>query len=117
MRPVLFALVALAFGGCTPLQWVRDGAVPEPEVVEKDASTCRQQAWQEAQYRSWAYYRPYAPIVGRDPLGRRVVTWPYGPWPYPFADPFFEEARLADFCMRAKGYQLVPIEAPKKPSG
>ena len=112
MRPFLFALLFLA--GCTPLQWVREGAMPDPGVLEKDASTCRQEAWREAQYRSWAYTRPYAPFVRRDPFGRGFVAWPYGPWPYPFSDPFFEEQRLADFCMRAKGYELVPVE--KKPS-
>jgi len=117
MRPFLFTLVALTLGGCTPLQWVRDGVAPEPEVLDKDASTCRQEAWREAQYRSWAYGRPFGPVVGRDASGRRFVAWPYGPWPYPFADPFFEEARLADFCMRSKGYELVPVEAPKKPGG
>jgi hypothetical protein len=116
MRPVLFALAALALGGCTPLQWVRDGAVPATEVVEKDSADCRQAAWREAQYRYWGYGPSFGPIYGRDPFGRRLVTSPYG-WGYPFFDPFFEESRLADFCMRSKGYQLVPVEAPKKPSG
>lgn len=113
MRLLLFALLGLA--GCTPLQWVKDGAPAEAEALEKDSATCRQEAWREAQYRSFAYSRPIAPLVRRDAFGRSFVTYPYGPYPYPFADPFFEEMRLADFCMRAKGYELVPIE--KKPGG
>jgi hypothetical protein len=104
---MLFAVVLLA--GCTPMQWVRDGTSPEPEAFEKDSTFCRQQAWREAQYRAWAY-RPVAPIVTRDPFGRRFVGWPYSPYAYPFGDPFFDEARLTDFCMRAKGYELVPVE-------
>ena len=112
MRPFLFALLTLA--GCTPLQWVRDGTPPDPETLQKDASFCRQEAWREAQYRAWAY-RPTAPVMIRDPFGRRFAAWPYSPYPYPFGgDPFFDEARLADFCMRAKGYELVPV--PAKPA-
>ena len=113
MRPVLFIFAALALAGCTPMQWVRDGAVPAPEVLEQDASTCRREAWHEAQYRSWAYNRPFAPTIRRDSFGRSFVAWPNSAYPYPFGDPFFEEVRLADFCMRAKGYELVPVEASK----
>jgi hypothetical protein len=118
MRPFLFALAALTLGGCTPLQWVRDGAVPPTEVVEKDSADCRQEAWRESQYRYWGYSGPFIPVFRRDPFNRGFVGYPYyGPWSYPFYDPLFEESRLADFCMRSKGYQLVPVEAPKKPGG
>jgi hypothetical protein len=113
MRPALFALVALGLGGCTPMQWVRDGAVPAPEVVENDSATCQQEAWREAQYRYWAYSGPFFPVIRRDPFNRGFFTYPYGPLSYPFYDPLFEESRLADFCMRSKGYRLVPVEAPK----
>lgn len=117
MRRLLLPLLLLA--GCTPMQWVRDGATPAAEVLEKDSSSCRQQAWREAQYRAWAY-RPYwgPGFVRRDPFGRSFIPWPYTSYPSPFyGDPAFEETRLADFCMRAKGYQLVPVEKPaeKKP--
>jgi hypothetical protein len=111
MRRLLIAL-ATVLAGCTPMQWTRDGAVPPAEALEKDSASCRQQAWREAQYRSWAY-RSYwgPPLMRRDPFGRAFTAWPYGPSPYPFyADPAFEETRLADFCMRAKGYELVPVE-------
>jgi hypothetical protein len=112
MRLVLLALIVLAFAGCTPMQWVREGVVPAPAALEEDATNCRQQAWREAQYRAWSY-RPIGPIAIRDASGgRRFVGWPYGPYAYPFGDPFFEEARLTDFCMRAKGYELVPLDKP-----
>jgi hypothetical protein len=32
----------------------------------------------------------------------------------PFGDRFMEESRLEDFCMRNKGYQLVPVEPETK---
>jgi len=111
-RRFLIALVVLA--GCTPMQWTRDGAVPAAEVLEKDSASCRQEAWREAQYRAWAY-RPYwgPPFARRDAFGRGFVAWPYAAYPSPFyGDPVFEETRLADFCMRAKGYELVPVEKP-----
>ena len=114
MRLLLVALLALA--GCTPMQWVRDGAAPAPEVVEKDAASCRQQAWREAQYRGWAY-QPYwwgPSLARRGSFGRSFAPWPYpyGPYPYAWGDPAFEETRLADFCMRAKGYELLPVPKP-----
>lgn len=116
MRPVRLAAAAVALSACTPMQWVRDGAVPAPEALEKDAAACRQQAWREAQYRAFAY-RPFGPFAMRGGSGRGFYGWPYGAYAYPFGDPFFEEGRLADFCMRAKGYELVPVEAPKAAGG
>jgi|1185.fasta_scaffold587594_2 hypothetical protein len=113
MRCLLLPFALFALSACTPMQWMRDGAVPSAELLEQDSSSCRQNAWREAQYRAWAY-RPYGsmvPFAG----GRRFIGWPYGPAAYPFGDPFFEEARLTDFCMRAKGYELVPIEKPEPP--
>lgn len=114
MRAMLLSVAVLALSACTPLQWMREGVVPDPTVLEKDSTTCRQDAWREAQYRSWAY-RSSGPMVLRDGGVRRFVVWPYGYGAY--ADPFFDEARLTDFCMRAKGYELVPIEKePKEPA-
>jgi hypothetical protein len=73
------------------MQWVKADATPEQ--VAQDAAQCQNEAWREAQFRSWPsrYY------------GRRR----YGSG---FSDSFFEESRLADFCMRIKGYELVPAD-------
>ena len=111
MRPALLALSA-----CTPMQWMRDGNVPPPEVLAQDSTACRQQAWREAQFRAFAY-RPYGPIMLRDPYGRRYLGWPYSPYSYPFGGAFFDEMRLADFCMRAKGYELMPVPQKPAPAG
>jgi hypothetical protein len=45
----------------------------------------------------------------RDASGRRFFG-PYGPYADPFGDPFLEEGRLTQFCMRSKGYELLPLE-------
>ncbi|HEX9433371.1 MAG TPA: hypothetical protein VF936_11365, partial [Burkholderiales bacterium] len=55
--------------------------------------------------------RGYGPWPYRDPLGRRFIGYPYGAFGDPFGDRDMEEQRLLNFCMRAKGYELVP--APK----
>jgi hypothetical protein len=75
------------------MQWVKGDATPEQ--MAQDAAQCQDEAWREAQFRSWP---------SRNYGWRR-----YGG--SGFSDPFFEESRLADFCMRIKGYELVPAES------
>jgi hypothetical protein len=104
LTPLLFLLAA----GCTPLQWTRPGA--SPEELRQDVAFCREEAWREAQWRSFFFFnRYYGATTVVDAQGRRIVV-PYSPFGDPFGDRFFEESRLAHFCMRAKGYELVPIE-------
>ena len=97
--------------GCTPMQWVRQDA--GPEQVRQDEALCQREAWREASWRAW-FYRPFGPTLIRDAGGRRFLAWPYSPFGDPFGDRFMEESRLASFCMRAKGYELVPVEPEKK---
>ena len=46
----------------------------------------------------------------QDALGRRYVSWPGSPFADPFGSQFLEESRLTNFCMRAKGWELEPLE-------
>ena len=94
------------------MQWVK--ADVTPEQAEKDAIQCQQDAWREAHLNAWTS-RPMGPIVASDAAGHAFVVWPGGPFADPFSDPFMEEGRLAEFCMRSKGYQLVPAETGKRP--
>jgi hypothetical protein len=107
--PRLIALVALllATAGCAPLYWVRPDT--GAEQLERDMEFCQREAWREAGWRS-SFYWPFGPSVVHDPHGRRLLVWPYSTFYDPFGDRFFEEARLAHFCMRAKGYELVPAD-------
>jgi hypothetical protein len=107
-RLAVFVLALAA--GCTPMQWVKEDATAEQ--VNLDAAQCQREAWREASWRAWLY-RPFGPVVLWDPTGRRFLAWPNSAFGDPFGDRFMEESRLAHFCMRAKGYQLVPVE-PKK---
>ncbi len=101
--------VALACGGCANMEWVRPNTTPQQ--LEQDSIACNQAAWREAHSWSW-YYGAYGPAPFFDPLGRRFFALPYGPFGGPFGDPYLEEGRLAQFCMRNKGYELQ--EVPKK---
>jgi hypothetical protein len=88
------------------MQWVRSDATPEQ--LQQDVAQCDEHAWREAQYRAWAY-RPLGPLMLGHPY-RRGFFSPFSPFAEPFGDPLFEESRLAHFCMRAKGYELRPVE-------
>lgn len=106
-RFAFLLLILLAAGGCTPMYWVKQDA--GPEQIQQDAAQCRQEAWREASWRSW-FYRPLGPTVVQDLHGRRFLVWPHSMFGDPFGDRFFEESRLTQFCMRAKGYELVPAD-------
>jgi hypothetical protein len=104
MRPCKFApfvlASALAIGACTPMQWSHPGF--DQPGAQRELAGCRQQAWIETQQRAFAY--------GFDPW------WPYGPrrrYPGYYGPSFVEqqmlENQLADFCMRSKGFVLVPV--------
>ena len=104
----LIPLLALAAAACTPMQWVRHDT--PPEQFGQDIAYCRQEAWREAQWRSALFLnRTYGAITVVGAQGRPIVV-PYSPFGDPFGDAYIEESRLTAFCMRAKGYELVPIK-------
>ena len=105
------AAVALCLG-CTPMQWVKADATPEQ--LNQDTIQCQQDAWREARLRSWNF-QPLSPVVAQDASGRRMLVWPSSTFYDPFRDPFLEESRLSQLCMRSKGYQRVPVEPKKAP--
>lgn len=109
-----FAVIPLllAVAACASMEWTRSDATAGQ--VEADMKACRDLAWREANWMPWGgyYYGGVGPLAYTDPFGRRMYGWPY--YYSPFADPygqrFLEEARLTDFCMRAKGYELTPLK-------
>jgi hypothetical protein len=107
---ISIACAALAATACVPLQWLKPEATREQ--LDQDAAQCQQEAWREARLRTWLY-RPIGPAMLQDAQGRRFFIWPSSPFGDPFSDQLMEEARLVSFCMRSKGYELVPVE-PKR---
>ncbi len=98
--------VALLAAACTPMQWVKEDATPKQ--LSDDSIECRQAAWREARSYDWNYYPPFGPAPFRDVFGQHVFA--PGAFTMPFGDPYIEESRLAQFCMRNKGYRLEPLK-------
>jgi hypothetical protein len=96
------AIAALIVAGCAPMNWVRPDATPEQ--LAADTQQCEQEAWREANY-YYAGATPFGPWLYRgDPFFHTA-----GPFFNPYYDRTMEEQRLANFCMRAKGYDLAPV--------
>lgn len=93
-----FAVVSLLLAACAPMEWYRpDVSAAE---TEDDVKQCQDAAWRTTSWNYLHYYSAFGPGV----YGRGY----WGPWASPYNDRFMEEARLADFCMQAKGYRLEP---------
>ena len=109
MRAILTAsllglapLLALGLGACTPVQW------EHPDYgtsrLQADLADCDHAAFEESWRTSWqpAFVAPHVYTL---PNGQRVFD-PGPQFPYmPYAD----TSELRSFCMRAKGYRLVPV--------
>jgi hypothetical protein len=92
----LLGALLLALAGCaTPERWEKAGV--SAELTSTDAVECRRAASQEA-----FLYIPSPPVI----WPRRIN------WQYEQSERFYAENRLTAFCMRAKGYDLVPIPRP-----
>jgi hypothetical protein len=111
MRAILVILAAATLAACTPMAWVKDDTAPEQQ--NKDLANCQRDAFHEARANTW-YYRPIGPYMGGG-SGRFVIS-PGAPYYDPFYDPYLEEARLTQFCMKNKGYELKPVEPGKSTS-
>jgi hypothetical protein len=106
MNPMRPLVLALALAGCTPMQWVKEGA--GAAEAERDRAECSREAWLGAYSRTTFYGHP-APVTFRDAHGRLVTFNPYGP----FSDPLLLEAELAERCMRGRGYRLEELTPPR----
>lgn len=106
MRALAALAVFAALGACTPMRWEH----PQYGMAgaETDLNDCRQsartEAWRQSfMYNSWNYPSVYR---GRD--GRLYRD----PFPMSRRDSTFDEWQLRDYCMRNKGYRLVPAPEP-----
>jgi hypothetical protein len=86
-RPFLSLVLALLACACSTSQWVQEGVTAEG--ADRDLIDCQRWAGREATLRAEGFYGPTPPV----PHGYRVL----------------DEARLADFCMRAKGYERASV--------
>ena len=109
MKAFCFAVLILLIGGCASVEWAKSGVTPEERAA--DVQECQQNAWREA---NWSYLDRTYPYGGAwvypDPLGRPLVGYPSAPFADPFGNRYMTEMRLADFCMRSKGYDLAEVK-------
>ena len=104
MRNLLPITLLLGLAACgTPSHWEKPGV--DQAVAGQDNTECRRAAQQEA-FRSTP---PFFPSYGRGWRGRPS----YFGWSTFESDRFYTENRLAAFCMRSRGYELVPSEQPR----
>jgi hypothetical protein len=87
------------------MQWVRSDVTAEQAAADEEL--CRQAAWQELNY-TYLDYGPFGPWMSREVYGRPLFYPPAGPFFDPLQNRDWDEARLSNFCMRSKGYDLQP---------
>jgi hypothetical protein len=106
MRKVLPLALLLALGACAaPTHWEKPGVTEE--VLAHDLTDCRQAAAQEAMRYPYGFGPPFG-AYGRS----SYFLWQQRQE----SDRFYAENRLREFCMRNKGYALMPIpKAPPNP--
>ena len=107
MRRVVPFLLMLAVSACgTPMRWDKPGATEQ--MAAADMTACRSAAQVEAN----RYFYPW---------GWGGLGWGYGRhggllWQIRADnDRFLTETRLTSFCMRTKGYELVPVQPQTQP--
>jgi hypothetical protein len=76
--------------------------------TQTDLQECGQSARAEAWRSSFAYSPFDHPHYYRGRNGRRY----YDPFPMHRHSSTFDEFQLRDYCMRNKGYKLVPVPEP-----
>ena len=100
-------VLVMLLGGCAPTQWTRSDF--SPAQAEQDQLACEREAEREVSLRSAGFYGSLSQYYGANyqPYGR--TRWLGAPGPMFDVDPvgrrMLEEGRLADACMRDKGYQ------------
>jgi hypothetical protein len=103
----LVLLIAATLAACTPMRWEH----PQLGLASADADLrecsvrARQEAWRYSfMHQPWSYAFPYTTYRDRD--GRLRYAEPIFPR---YRDTTFDEWNLRDYCMRSKGYRMVPI--------
>ena len=109
--PAAVLALAAALAGCeTPKQWSKADASAEQLATDKRG--CELQATMEVQRRQQQSASTMGPAVVGGPTGaqaRRFNTMPQGPFADQRGTQLMDEERLVGECMRAKGYEKVPV--------
>jgi len=105
MRVALTCVLAAAMlAACTPMQWQHPAY--GTSRTEADLATCDHAAIQESNRYISSQPTIAFPHVYTLPNGQRVVD----PAPQFAYTPYADISELRSFCMRSKGYELVPAK-------
>lgn len=98
LRPVSWIVMTLMLGACDqPMRWEKHGA--DAEARARDLDECRAAASDESNRN----YYPASGVAGDDNW-----RWPTN-WPQRAeSQRFYAETNLTRFCMRNKGWELMP---------
>jgi hypothetical protein len=107
------ASVSAFLGGCVPQRWENPSL--SPQDWSRDQRECSFLAYNES--RRIYYYDPFffRPRYVRTRDGRLIAVAP-DPFAYQH-EQFVREMQLNDFCMRTRGYRLVPVPERGAESG
>jgi hypothetical protein len=108
LRPALTAFLLIVLGACTPMRWEHPSF--GTAQATPDLNDCARSARYEAMRFAWSDPFWGAPSYYRGRDGRLYVD-PFARTRY--RDPWFYEDQLRDYCMRSKGYRLVPVPEAK----
>lgn len=111
MRKFAFIALMLSLAGCGPaMEWYRPNT--SADAARQDAAECRGEARDEAFRESFSYGPPFYSFPYYGARGSRY-------WRDPLYDPFFaremREQSLQEFCLRSRGYRLVPVQKQGAP--
>ncbi|HJQ55349.1 MAG TPA: hypothetical protein VJ890_00495 [Vineibacter sp.] len=102
---IAVTIAAVGLAGCDKYTWERPGTTDT--ALQADYGECRRQAQSEA-FRTYAFHSGF-PVMGPGYWGYRHQP-DYWYWRQRLeSERFFYENRLANFCMRNKGYTLVKV--------
>jgi hypothetical protein len=102
-RSHLAVCVVALLGACTPWRW------EHPQLglasLDSDIQECDTLAWRESLRYGHGFGAADFPGYYRGRDGRLYSRAFSGPR----HNPFFEEMRLREYCMRSKGYRMAPV--------
>lgn len=85
------------------MRWEKAGF--QAEVVNEDLVECRREAFLAAPRETWLFDPFPRTFIARDRFGRPIFVHRY----WRGSDRLLREQSLVDWCMRLKGYRLVPV--------
>lgn len=102
LRAAAACLAALLLGACAPTRWERNGLALD--YAGNDWKDCRSQSIASAN--RWMFEPFPRTFIGRDARGRPFSFYRDSP----YQSRFMLEQDFLDYCLRARGFQRMPVK-------